>query len=277
MIYIVLGMHKSGTTLIAQLLHEAGIHMGQFQDGLGYDQDNTYERHETQMLNRQLLHGCLIPSLGYLLRRHGQTAVNRAGYHRNQDSTALVRFSKLQTVLQRPETAVSLRQLVATLNGRFTHWGFKDPRTCLTYPAWREAIGDHKRIMVFRSYTQLLRHYRVHPANLPLLFRVLYAWTLHNRCLLSYVQQAAAPTLLLSYEALMQGEVGLQRLAAFVERPLTDQRNPILYRHRETIAPLPATARILRPFLPGNPETIYQQLQTLHQSHLLPLTQPVPG
>ncbi|MCA9996704.1 MAG: hypothetical protein KDE56_13185, partial [Anaerolineales bacterium] len=51
-------------------------------------------------------------------------------------------------------------------------------------------------------------------------------------------------------------------------RPLTDQRNPTLYRHRETIAPLPVTARILRPFLPGNPETIYQQLQTLHQTHL---------
>ncbi len=277
MIYIVLGMHKSGTTLIARLLHEAGIHMGNFRVDLGYDQDNTYERHEAQVLNRQLLHGCLVPSLGYLLRRHRQTAVNPAGYQRNQDSTALVRFGKLQTVLQRPATAVPLRQLVTNLNGRLADWGFKDPRTCLTYPAWRKVMGEHKLIIVFRSYTQLLRHYRVHPANLPLLFRVLHAWTLHNRCLLGYAQQAAAPTLLLGYEALMQSEAGLQRLAAFVERPLTDQRDPALYRHRETIAPLPVTARILRPFLPGNPETIYQQLQSLHHTHLPSLTQPAPG
>lgn len=273
MIYLVLGMHKSGTTLIAQMLHEAGIHMGHFPADLGYDQDNTYERHETQEMNRQLLHNYLLPSLGYLFHRHRQPPVNQAGYRRNQDSTALVRFHRLQAALQRPENIAPLRQLVASCNGRFPHWGFKDPRTCLTYPAWRAALGDHKLIIIFRSYTQLLRHYRVHPANLPLLFRVLYAWTLHNRCLLGYVAQPIAPTLLLSYEAMMQGEGGLQQLAAFVQRPLTDQRNPTLYRHRETAASLPPTARILRPFLPGNPETIYQQLQT----HLPPLNQPAPG
>lgn len=268
MIYVVLGMHKSGTTLIAQLLHEAGIHMGNFRANLGYDQHNTYERHETQQLNRQLLHNHLIPSLSYLLHRHGQTAVNAAGYRHNQDSTALVRFQKLQTTLQQPNNWQPLRQLAASNNTRFANWGFKDPRTCLTYPAWRQALPDHRLIIVFRSYTQLLHHYHVHPANLPLLFRVLYAWTLHNRCLLIYLQQATVPALLLSYEAFMKGDTGLQALARFTQRPLTDQRNPILYRHREDIAPLPSIARLLRPFLPDNPETIYQQLHSHYQATL---------
>ena len=62
MIYVVLGMHKSGTTLISETLHESGINMGEFSDiqqGIGYDEGHKYERRETQQINRQILDGVL--------------------------------------------------------------------------------------------------------------------------------------------------------------------------------------------------------------------------
>ena len=53
MIYIILGMHKSGTTLISQILHKSGINMGNFNEDVSYDQGNKYERPASQKINRE--------------------------------------------------------------------------------------------------------------------------------------------------------------------------------------------------------------------------------
>ena len=86
MIFVILGMHKSGTTLVSQTLHASGINMGDFDSSLTYDTNNKFERHNTQELNRDMLHGYLIPPLDYLLRRPFRSRYDRAGYRRNKDS-----------------------------------------------------------------------------------------------------------------------------------------------------------------------------------------------
>ena len=56
MIYIVLGMHKSGTTLLSQILHHSGISMGEnFNESVSYSQGNKYERETTQQINKEIL------------------------------------------------------------------------------------------------------------------------------------------------------------------------------------------------------------------------------
>jgi hypothetical protein len=52
---VVLGMHKSGTTLIAETLHRSGIAMIGAETSGGYDDGNKMERAETRALNMQLL------------------------------------------------------------------------------------------------------------------------------------------------------------------------------------------------------------------------------
>lgn len=48
MIFVVLGMHKSGTTLVSQILHHSGIPMGDgFDENVTYDGGNKYEREST--------------------------------------------------------------------------------------------------------------------------------------------------------------------------------------------------------------------------------------
>lgn len=42
--YIVLGMHKSGTTLITKILHESGINMGPFEERGDYHRGEFCER-----------------------------------------------------------------------------------------------------------------------------------------------------------------------------------------------------------------------------------------
>ena len=53
--FIILGMHKSGTTLVSQMLHQSGIAMVSDVDDRSYDQGNHFERLSTNMLNKQLL------------------------------------------------------------------------------------------------------------------------------------------------------------------------------------------------------------------------------
>jgi hypothetical protein len=261
MIYVVLGMHKSGTTLVSQILHHSGINMGEFRSGLGYDDGNKYERLDTQMLNRQILHGYLIPSLEYLLKRPFRSTHDRAGYRRNQDSVALVRYRALRRDLEH-KAPTQIQSLINQCEATYTDWGFKDPRTCLTYRAWQQHLPPHRVIVVYRHYNELLRRYRVSKYNMPLLFRVLNSWAMYNMVIFQALADTAVPAITLSYEKLMQGETEFQRLKSFVGRDLVDVRDLSLYRNRvPDTNDLPAAAHWMLPFLPADPRQIYQLLE----------------
>ncbi len=268
MIYIVLGMHKSGTTVVSQMLHQSGINMGDFATNLSYDKGNTYERRETQMLNRQILHGYLIPPLNYLLKRPFRDAYDEAGYRHNRDSVAFVRYRALRRSLEH-NVPSSIQTLINQYEATYTDWGFKDPRTCLTYPAWQQQLPPHRIIVVYRHYYELLRRYQVSQHNMPLLFRVFHGWTLYNMVILRTLADTAVPTITLSYEKLMQGNEEFQRLKTFVNRTLVDTRDQTLYRNRiPDKNDLPAAARWLLPLLPADPRQIYEQLDMRRDSEM---------
>lgn len=265
MIYVVLGMHKSGTTLVAQILHKSGINMGELDESLGYDEDNKYERHQAQELNRALLDGYLIPPVRFLLRRSSLPTYDQAGYRPNSDSQALVRYAALRQSLAEKDHR-ALRSLVEACEARYDHWGMKDPRTCLTYAAWRAVLPEHRIIVVYRHYSQLLSRYRVNNWQIPRLFRILNSWTLHNSAILEALSTANVPYVVLSYERLMEDDGEFRRLQAFTGSALVDARDRSLYRHRaEPENKLPLTALPLLPFLPEDPRTVYTQLAGLRQ------------
>ncbi|MCB9422071.1 MAG: sulfotransferase [Ardenticatenaceae bacterium] len=266
MIFVILGMHKSGTTLVSQMLHQSGINMGEFATDLSYDNGNTYERRATQALNREILHGLLIPPLNYLLKRPFRSAYDPAGYPQNRDSVALVRHRALRRRLIHREPS-KMQALINQYENTYTDWGFKDPRTCLTYPAWQQQLPPHQVIVVYRHYDELLRRYQVSERNLPLLFRVLHGWTLYNMAVLKIIKDTAVPAITLSYEKLMQEDEELRRLSAFVGRTLVDTRDHTLYRNR-THCPddLPSAIQWLLPLLPADPREIYQQLDDQRDS-----------
>ncbi len=273
MIYVVLGMHKSGTTLVAEILHASGINMGAFEAHLDYDKGNKLERHETQAFNRQFLHGLLLPPLDYLARRPFQPQIAPAGYERNKDSLALVRQGALRRRLAAAPPD-EWHALIARCQAAHADWGFKDPRTCLTYPAWRRALPAHRVIVVYRHVEALVRRYRTQGwRRLPRLYRTLYAWTLYNRLALAAAAGAPAAepggvgkaAIVLNYERLMDGDEEFARLAAFVGRPLVDRRRPDLYRRRPDGEALPPAARLFRPLLPEDPEALWQRLEAARE------------
>ena len=123
---VVLGMHKSGTSLVAQALHRSGIHMGDFQEHLDYDAGNKFEHHDFQAINRELLAPYLLPPLGHVLRRRGRSELDAAGHPRNQDSQAWIRRRAMEARMETGPVPAAARHLVEVLEATHPAWGFKD-------------------------------------------------------------------------------------------------------------------------------------------------------
>lgn len=229
MIYAVLGMHKSGTTLVAEMLHASGIAMGEAMGpGADYDRGHKYEREAVKALNKEILgfeESYRLPPEGGLAASAKQRA-------------------RMRSVLDRAQAASE------------GDWGFKDPRSLLTYGLWRPELGPHRLILVFRAPQAVWRHYRRHgPPRHRLLRRlrwgwaILSAWRAYNRRLLEVAEAAEPGTwILLEYGRLMDEEAELDRLREFVGRPLPDLRRADRRRSASGFSPAVAAFDLLTGF-----------------------------
>jgi hypothetical protein len=209
--FTVLGMHKSGTTLLSQMLHASGIGMIEAADNRSYDEGNHFERQATNDLNKELLDCGRANSLRVI-----------APYVAGKDHT-----SRLLTA----------RGIASTIAAQGDDWGFKDPRSCLTHRFWAEALPDLKVICVYRPASSVRRHYTVgKPLALDRGLRALRAWHVYNAAMLDAYEATPAPRrMMLEYETLMRDDAELRRLEAFVGRPVTDSRRPALNRRASII------------------------------------------
>ena len=208
MIHVVLGMHKSGTSLVSDLLHHAGIAMIDEVDPQGgYDDGNKWERDSTRELNQAILGSAGVFSLD----THGD---------RRQCGDAERR---------------RMRGIIAACSARHADWGFKDPRTCLTYDLWATELPAHRLIAVFRRPEEAWAHYWRAASlrrRLKAVRRCLPQWCVHNEAILAALDRTPQPFLVLDYARLMDEPCELARLERFVGRPLVDRRDPRMRRSR---------------------------------------------
>ena len=124
MIFVVLGMHKSGTTLVSQILHHSGVNMGDFQENISYDEGNKYERESTLEVDMEIL---------------------GAGDYRVLDLRSSRRLRLDEGIYHK------MREIIAGCGSRYEDWGFKDPRALLLYDLWAEELPDHRVVAIFRD------------------------------------------------------------------------------------------------------------------------------
>jgi len=212
LIYVILGMHKSGTTLLAQMLHHSQINMGDFAPDVGYDQGNQYERQSTLNLNLSLL--------------------------QHQSLYGII-FQKTPKLQPTTEQLVRIQTLIERYNREFKHWGFKDPRTCLTYSIWSQHLPNHKIIVVYRHPQEIWPRFRYNSwrlsyTNPERAWRFINSWYEYNTYILKALQTTPHPFIVLNYQALMNTQTEFDRLQHFVEMPLSDQRKKEMYRNKTT-------------------------------------------
>ena len=209
-VVVVLGMHKSGTSLISEILHYSGIDMIEQDSTLGYDEGFHHERRATSEINKDLL--------------------------RSRGLHSLETIRKLDARQAGPQLRSAAMSFVETMAARNADWGFKDPRTCLTYELWRDLLPPHKLVCVFRDAPEVLQHYaRRRKVSA---FRVLRAWFQYNKAMLAAYEQApSADRLMIHYRSFMGRSGGHEALSDFLGRPLTDRRSERLMRSKDKAAP----------------------------------------
>ena len=82
--------------------------------------------------------------------------------------------------------------MLATADG--APWGFKDPRTLLTLPFWREALGDARLVGTFRHPARVARSLVSRDPSMPF-DAALDLWLAYNRRLLALHARAPFPLL----------------------------------------------------------------------------------
>ena len=217
MIFVVLGMHKSGTTLVSQILHNSGINMVETSgEDISYDEGNKYERQSVLDLNMELL-GARDCEVRDLPKPQGL------------DMTAAQQDR--------------MRRIIADCNAEATNWGFKDPRSAYTYPLWRKELPNHRIIAIYRQPDEIWPRFRWQGLRKRYLnplwaWQFLSRWMEHNLSLIEYLQSASSPYLLLDYREMMGTDTEINRLRAFVDAPIKDMRRTELYRTKRPRADL---------------------------------------
>lgn len=203
MIYVVLGMHKSGTTLVSQILHRSGIRMGQGDEVDGdYDEGTFHERHDVYDLNTDIL-GFTFPAQRFPVPKR----------------LALTEHQRSR-----------MREIIAKHEAVGGDWGFKEPRCCLTYDLWREELPAHRLIVVTRDLSEVWTHFQKHESPWLLTWRCVRTWCDYNERVLDSLRRTMFPYVVIDYRELMNDSAEFERLQAFVGRPLVDTRRPGQYR-----------------------------------------------
>ncbi|MBQ0798949.1 MAG: hypothetical protein KBT63_06655 [Porticoccaceae bacterium] len=123
---MILGMHRSGTSMLASWLHHCGLNLGERLLGSGVGNlRGHFEDWDFIELHEQMLKQVRIRSGG-------------------------LRNIKKASLLDNGATENKIREILQVKSARGIDWGWKDPRTCLFLPTYKRCISGTKVIAIFR-------------------------------------------------------------------------------------------------------------------------------
>lgn len=120
----ILGMHRSGTSCVTRAINLLGVYLGEEAKVRGHGSDNAegfWEHPKIRDLQERLL----------------------ARLHRTWDTAAPLPDGWHQFDVVRPFMD-ELKRLIATDFANRRLWAWKDPRTCLLLPLWRDVLAELK-------------------------------------------------------------------------------------------------------------------------------------
>jgi len=148
MLVIVVGMHRSGTSALAGLLHSNGVTMGEDRDfyppPMRENPKGFFENKRFRQLNDKIL---------------GE------GGHRVKAFKPIIPAWDIEKI--REKHLDQMANLIRYYDNIYQLWGWKDPRTCLTLRFWIEAIAKAgidsrqvKIILTLRKYDSIAQSMR---------------------------------------------------------------------------------------------------------------------
>jgi hypothetical protein len=165
----VLGMHRSGTSCLTGSLQQRGLFLGEHNTRAPWNLRGNRESHDMWRLQEDIL-------------------VRSGG---SWDKPP-------ETVEWRPEHVETARGLLAA-HAEHPVWGFKDPRTVLTFEGWKRLVPDLEPVAIFRHPLRVAQS--LEARNKFPLEKSLSLWQIYNERLLQLWQQASFPIVWFDEEA----------------------------------------------------------------------------
>lgn len=126
---IVLGMHRSGTSLFANWIYKCGLYMGEeFDDKVLGNPKGQFEDRQFYLLHENILKK---NDLSYLVTENDKVSID------NED----------------------VENIQSLINKRFSEhnqWGWKEPRTCLFLDAYQQLLPSAKVVILYRSFNDVV-------------------------------------------------------------------------------------------------------------------------
>lgn len=193
------GMHRSGTSTVAQLLYRLGLYLGPEEDLFAPGPSNP----EGFWENKHFVH-----VNEHILRAHG------SGWDLPP---------ALEPGWQHDEKLAALREEARLLVEEFRgdrYWGWKDPRNSLTLPFWLELVPDAKVVVCLRNPLEVALS--LQKRGISSLEFGLNLWRRYNESLLESMPEGSY--IVTHYEAYFhRPQNELKRLLSFLGMPASDQ------------------------------------------------------
>jgi hypothetical protein len=175
-VLIITGMHRSGTSLVAGLIDQAGVNLGPQRIAPAADNPHGYfEDAEIVRFHQDLLHA------------------------RGENILVTREFALMPTAAERAHA----QELIAARAG-LPVWGWKDPRACLLLDFWNEVVPGARFLLLYRHpfdvVLSLARRIEVVGFDF---YTGLEAWYAYNARLLEFARRHPNTTLLCSSYTLL--------------------------------------------------------------------------
>jgi hypothetical protein len=203
----VLGMHRSGTSLLTRLLNVLGVSLGPTEQLMQAGADNPkgfWEHKVIREINDQIL--------------------SAAGGSWDQPPAFADGWERSMALRDLGQRAASV---INHDFGGMPMWGWKDPRTCLTLPFWQQLLPGLRYVVCLRHPFEVARS--LERRNGFSIEKGVYLWLVYLEAILRATSPGNRCTIL--YEALIDNSRGeLHRLSDFLGLPRTAPQESLLHK-----------------------------------------------
>lgn len=127
---MVVGMHRSGTSLISSWLYRCGLQLGEhLLEASNGNVEGHFEDLEFLRMHEEILTSNDFPATGYVYEKMIDVSVYQ--------------LAKLKGVIK-------------VKNQLYRQWGWKEPRTCLFLDLYRELLPNSKYLVIVRDYAAVV-------------------------------------------------------------------------------------------------------------------------
>ncbi|MCB0629633.1 MAG: glycosyltransferase, partial [Lewinella sp.] len=176
----VLGMHRSGTSVVTHLIHRMGAYFGDIDQEMRPSDENPkgfWERNDVVRINEAIL---------------------------NSDKSNWFKISNFDVERCRisPDLEQAIESTISSLD-KYTPWVVKDPRNCLTFPVWRKYLSAPVVVIPFRSPLEVAKSLQGRNS-----FPVEFSLALWQSYVVAAIRSAAdLPVIFVEYEKMIKSPI----------------------------------------------------------------------